>query len=123
MNTIQMLEALTELYAQKDLLMIDRKRAEQAAVPAEVQKQLDDIAVEYCGKEMAVNENIITLEAEIKKAVTEGGASVKGGSLQAVYSAPRVTWDTKGLDGLMVAVPELEKFRKTGNPSVSIRKS
>jgi len=122
MNTTQLLESLTELYAQKDLLLIDRKRAEQTAIPAEVQKRLDDIAAECCDKEMTVNANIAKLESEIKQAVITTGATAKGGSLQAVYTAPRITWETKGLEGLMVAIPELEKFRKVGSPSVSIRK-
>ncbi len=69
-----------------------------------------------------VLENIAKLTDEIKTAVIAGSASVKGTYLHAVYSKPRVTWDSKGLEGFMVAHPEIEAFRKVGNPSVSIRK-
>lgn len=122
MNTTEMLEALTELYAQRDLLQIDRKRAETAAMPQEVIDAMNDIAAEYFLKESAVNNKIAVMEDDVRAAVLETGSTVKGGSLQAVFTKPRVTWETKGLDGLMVAYPELGNFRKVGAPSVSIRK-
>lgn len=122
MNTTEMLEALTELYAQRDLLTIDRKRAESAAMPQEVIDAMNDIAAEYAPKEIAVAEKIAQMEEEVKLAVTSEGATVKGGALQAVFAKGRVTWETKGLDGLMIAYPDLAKFRKVGAPSVSIRK-
>jgi phage host-nuclease inhibitor protein Gam len=118
----EMLEGLTEMYAQRDLLMLDRKRAETAAMPQEVIDALADIATEYAPKESAVSEKIAELEEAIKGEVIKTGVTVKGGSLQAVYSKPRVTWETKGLDGLLVAFPQLAQFRKVGAPSVSIRK-
>jgi len=49
------------------------------------------------------------------------GESVKGSHLQVVYSSPRVTWDTKGLDGYAIAHPEITIFRREGKPSASIR--
>lgn len=122
MNVTEMLEGLTELYAQRDLLQIDRKRAETAAMPQEVIDAMNDIAAEYAPKESAVTDKIAELEEQVKTAVIADGTTVKGGSLQAVYTKGRTTWETKGLDGLMVAVPQLAQFRKTGAPSVSIRK-
>jgi hypothetical protein len=38
-----------------------------------------------------------------------------------VYSKPRVTFDSKGLQEYAVTHPEIEKFKKVGNPIVSIR--
>lgn len=61
-------------------------------------------------------------EAAVKAAVLTHGASVKGAHLQAVWSKGRVSWDTKKLDGLMIAVPQLAQCRSEGAPSVSIRK-
>lgn len=118
----ELLENLTELYAQRDLLTIDRKRAEEAAIPAEIKNVLADIRNEFEPKETTVSEKITELEAQIKTAVLQAGQSCKGGSLNAVFAKGRVTWDTKGLEGLMVAVPQLAQFRKVGEPSVTIRK-
>ena len=53
--------------------------------------------------------------------VLKGKVSVKGEKLQAIFSAGRQTWDTKALGGYALAHPELEKLKKVGKPSVSIR--
>ncbi|HEY6020889.1 MAG TPA: hypothetical protein VIY48_13615 [Candidatus Paceibacterota bacterium] len=118
MNTQELLEQLTEAYANRDLLAIDKARA----VPEEVKKILADIDAEYAPKMETVNATISDLEAKVKSAVIESGATAKGGALQAVFTKGRVTWDTKQLDGLMIAVPQLAQARKEGQPSVSIRK-
>jgi hypothetical protein len=39
----------------------------------------------------------------------------------AMYTKPRVTWDSKGIEGFSVAHPEINVFRKVGEPSVSIK--
>ena len=118
MNTAELLEQLTEKYAQRDLLNIEKKRA----IPDEVQKVLDDIEAEFSPKAELIGNEIAALESAVKTAVLADGATVKGGALQAVFAKGRVTWDTKSLDGYCKAHPELEEFRKVGDPSVSIRK-
>ena len=122
MSVEQKLEQLTELYAQRDLLMLDRKRAEDDVIPAEIKKHLEDIGAEYAPQESAIAEKVAALEAEVKAEVIAGGVTVRGGALQAVFSKGRTTWDTKSLDGYLKAHPELEEYRKVGEPSVSIRK-
>lgn len=47
--------------------------------------------------------------------------SVKGERLQAAFTKGRTTWDTSALSGYALAHPELEKLKKVGKPSVSIR--
>ena len=118
----QKLERLTELYAQRDLLMLDKKRAEDDVIPAEIKKHLEDIGAEYAPQESAIAEKVAALEAEVKAEVIAGGVTVKGGALQAVFSKGSTTWDTKALVGYLKAHPELEEYRKIGEPSVSIRK-
>ena len=123
MDAVQMLEQLTEFYAQRDLLMIDKKRALNDAMPYDVRERLSELEAEFGDEEEAVKDNIAALEAEVKQAVLDEGATVKGGSLQAVYVKGRVSWDSKALDGYCKAHPELEEYRKQGNPSVSLRKT
>ena len=103
----QLLDKLADLYSAKDAIML--------------QKQ-DVIDAEFEDKALAVNDTITSLEAESRTAVLEHGATVKGAYLQAVWSKPRVSWDTKSLDGFMAAHPELAQFRKVGEASVSLRK-
>lgn len=118
MNATQLLEKLTELYAKRDLLSLDKK----AAIPAEIQAVLDEIEAEFSPKQESINEEIAQLEASVKSTVLEAGETAKGGSLQAVFTKGRVTWDTKALDGYAKANPAIAEYRKQGEPSVSIRK-
>lgn len=118
MNATQALEKLTELYAKRDLLSLDKK----AAIPAETQAILDEIEAEFSPKQEAIGNEIAELEAQVKSLVLESGETAKGGSLQAVYAKGRVSWDTKALDGYAKANPAISEYRKQGDPSVSIRK-
>jgi len=118
MNATQQLEKLTELYAKRDLLSLDKK----SAIPAEIQAVIDEIEAEFAPKQEAINTEIAELEAAVKSTVLEAGETAKGGSLQAVYAKGRITWDTKSLDGYAKANPAIAEYRKQGEPSVSIRK-
>lgn len=118
MNASEMLEKLTELYAKRDLLNLDKKRA----IPAEVQTILDEIEAEFAAPLVAVVNEITELEMKIKETVIATGETAKGGALQAVYDKGRTSWDTKTLNGYIKAHPELADCRKQGDPFVSIRK-
>lgn len=122
MKAHEILEQLTELYAQQDLLKIAKYDARNAAIPEEVVAAFADIDAEFSPKLDAVAEKIAALEADAKAAVLAEGATAKGGALQAVYTKGRVTWDGKKLDGMMSLIPQLEDARKVGEPSVTIRK-
>lgn len=121
-NAKEILEQLTELYAQRDLLNIDHAQARDNAIPEEVEAALADIDAEFAPKQDAIAAKISSLEEQAKTAVLAEGETVKGGALQAVYAKGRVTWDGKKLDGMMSLIPQLEDARKVGEPSVSIRK-
>ena len=121
MNTIDKLDQLADFRSQRDAITLQQDEAMKAAFPEDLRKILDDIEVEFSGRMEIVNEKIAELEKEIKNEVLEHGATVKGAYLQAVWNKGRVSWNTSGLDGYLVAHPELEQFRKQGNPSVSIR--
>lgn len=96
-------------------------QAQRAAI---VDAALAEVRTVIDSLDTAIAEMLATADvtvSEIKEAVLAGKASVKGSSLHAVYSCGRVTYDSKGLDALAVVVPEVLKFRKEGDPSVSIR--
>lgn len=122
MDIVKALDELAEFQAQVDVLALDKRALLEAAMPAEVKQRMAEIEDEFSDKSAAAQENIARLEAEIKEAVKTEGKSVKATLLHAVFAKGRVTWETKGLDGLLVAVPQLAQFRKEGEPSVSIRK-
>lgn len=122
MGIEQKLDELSELYAQRDLATLEKQRLIDEIYTPEIKAKLAEIEAEFSGKNEVVLEKISTLENEVKEEVKQKGASVKGQFLHAVFAKGRVTWDTKTLDGLMIAVPQLSQARKEGEPSVSLRK-
>ena len=120
-NVIQKLGQLKELDAQKEVLRLDRQVAIDAVFTDEIKVKLAAIDAEFDPLVGAVNNTISAIESDIKIAVLAAGESIKG-VYTAVFSKGRITWNTKALDGYAAAHPEIERFRKIGNPSVSIRR-
>ena len=115
------LDQLAEYQAQIDLVTIDKRAAIDSVLTPEIKAALDDIEAEFAGRVEEASAKIESLKAEIKDAVIAHGSTVKGCAMQAVYSKPRVSWDTKMLDGLAMVIPQVASARRTGEPSVSIR--
>lgn len=120
-TVIEKLDRLAEYHAQRDLLILDKQKAIDSILTPDVKKQIADVEAEFNDKAAAVVENISALEEGIKQDVLGEGETVKGLRLQAVWSKGRVSWDDKALTGYAKAHPELNEFRKQGDPSVSIR--
>jgi hypothetical protein len=121
MTTEEKLNQLANYRAQLDVLNLQKQDAINGVLTPEIKAALDEIEAEFGQMSEGANGNIAALEAEIKEAVTAHGETVKSEFLMAVYNKPRVSWDTKGLDGYAVAHPEVKAFQSFGKPSVSIR--
>lgn len=115
------LDKMADIQSQLDAINLEKQALVDSILTPEIRRQLADIDVEFSEKARVASENRMILEADIKAAVKELGTSVKGQFLHAVFAKGRVSWDTKGLDGYVVAHPELSQFRKEGEPSVSLR--
>ena len=115
------LEQLKELDAKKEELRLGKQSEIDAVLTDEIKAKLAAIDAGFDPLIDAVVENVTKLESEIKKAVLEHGATVKG-VYTATYSKGRVRWNTKALDGYAAAHPEIEQFKQIGSPSVSIRR-
>lgn len=114
------LERLGDMRARLDVinLRFDQKRLE--LLPPELRFELDELETERQAALDKATEGIQGLEKSIKELVKQHGATVKGSRLQAVWVKPRVSWDSKALEGYLIGHPELKKFRKIGNPSCRI---
>ena len=121
-SIIGLLAKLDDAQARLDTLKLAVSDSKAKVLTPEIQAELDAIDVEFAPAIETTQAIIDEVTAQVKQAVSNHGATVKGEYLQAVYSKPRVSWDTKALDGFMVAHPELKQLRKVGKPSVSIRK-
>jgi hypothetical protein len=113
-------EELVEARSYLDTLR-QRADADREAILSAVRAQLDELEArvkpELEDAERAVEE----LEAELRAEVVRTGKSARVGNIQAVYYRGRVTWDGKGLQQYAEKHPELERFRKVGQPGVAIR--
>lgn len=122
MNTaIELLDKLAEAKSHMDAIRLHYQELRDSVMTEEQRQQLADIEAELATTIEPVQALATKYEAAAKAEVLKIGASVKGAHLQAVWSKPRVSWDTKALDGYAAAHPELTAFRKEGDPSVSIR--
>jgi len=116
----QALDELNEIRCAADVTRLDYE-AKRAEILRPVADDLAALEAEYAPLMASAQARAASLEESIKAAVIESGASVKGAALQAVYSKPRVSWNTKALEGFAAAHPEIMAFRSVGAPSVSIR--
>lgn len=121
MTTTEKLNKLYELKSQLQLRKLDMEALIKSIIPDEVKVQIKEIEEEFSFVTSHITDELNSLEAEIKQEVSLAGETVRGDYIMAVWSKPRTTWDNKGLDGYAVAHPEIVQFRRTGEPSVSIR--
>ncbi len=120
LDITKLLDQYGDLTAHYDAIRIGAE-VKRAEIMRPVQDDLDALEAETTPALAEIQNAINDISAEIKAAVASGGQSVKGGRFQAVYTKGRVSWDTKALDGYAAAHPEIQQFKKVGEPSVSIR--
>ncbi len=106
-----------DLVSQEKAALIDE------VLTPEIKEKLAEIDAEFEPKIEQLLQEKSQLEAEIKDEVLNAGRTIKGTYHSFVWSKPRVSWDTKALDGYALAHPEIAQFRAEGSPSVSVRKA
>src|SRR5262249_52670303 len=83
--------------------------------------RVEAIVQEFRDREAQLKQEIAETEAAVRAAVLETGASAYGTHLQATITAPRITWDNKGMAAYSALHPDVLAYRKVGEPSVTIR--
>ncbi len=117
-HILHLLDQLAALHATYDQTLA----AKTAAVPAWLRKRVAACEAPYIDTLSQQGDAIERVEADVRAAVLEHGASVKGQALHAVFLAGRATWNDASLQGYATVHPELLAFRSLGKPSVSLRK-
>ena len=121
MNAKELLDEYTNNLAEIDLLNGERQAMIDKVITPEIKAQLENIDREIDPIIEKFNARVAELADLIKAEVIAAGQTISGEHHLAVYSKPRVSWDSKGLEGYAVAHPEILVFRTEGNPSVSLR--
>ena len=114
------LERLSNLRGAADVARLNYE-AKRAEILKQIQAELDALDSEYRPVLESVEENIATLENEIKTNVLMYGESISGGSYRASYTQGRVSWDNDGMAKYAASHPDVLQFRKQGQPIVSLR--
>lgn len=114
------LEELADTRATADSVRIEyeSKRSEILKV---VQAELEALDAEYEPLIETAAARAEVLEQEIKTAVVQLGATVKGSRISAFFNRGVVSWDRKKLEDYGKSHPDVLNFRKQGEPFVALR--
>ena len=123
MDIYEKIEKYSDLMFGIDAINQEKQTLIDEVLTPEIKEKLAEIDAEFDPKIEEILQQKSTLEAEIKQEVLQTGRTVKGTYHAFVWSKPRVSWDTKALDGYAAAHPEIAQFRTEGSPSVSVRKA
>ena len=119
-HVAEKLGRLENLRGAVDVARLDYE-AKRAEILKQIQAELDALDSEYKPVLKAAEENIATLENEIKTDVLLYGESISNGMYRATYTKGRVSWDNDGLAKYAASHPDVVQFRKQGQPIVSLR--
>lgn len=121
-ETIDKLNELAEYQAQLDIMAMEKAKILDTILTPEIKKQIAELDEEFSGKAETVLKKIEDVQADIRGDVLINGETVKGDMYMAVWNKPRVAWDNKILEGLAMVIPDIEKAKTIGQPTVTIRK-
>jgi uncharacterized protein YifE (UPF0438 family) len=99
----------------------DEYSARRIAILEQVREQLDALDAGFADRLADTEAEATRLEAEARQAVVDHGASFWHEGVHAVYTRSRTTWDGKGLAAYAETHPEVIRYRKVSEPSVSLR--
>jgi hypothetical protein len=114
------LERLTNLRNAAEFTRLDYE-TKRTEILKQIRSELDALDSEYKPVLEAAEENIATLENEIKTDVLLYGKTISGGMYCAAYTHGRVSWDNEGMAKYAASHPDVLQFRKQGQPIVSLR--
>lgn len=118
MDILTMLAELADLQDEQAALLA----AQADAIPHKLRTELTRIAKRFAPDVEKIRTELELLTLQLKAAVIEHGASVKGERLQAVYVSGKAAWNNDALIGYAVTHAEILAFRREGKPSVSLRR-
>ena len=118
-NLVNILETLQQMKEVNAAIEITRLvyEAKRAAIMAAIQPELDALKDEFEPLMESGRNALAGLEADAKRHVVTTGETAKIDGLSVTFVKGRTTWDSKALDGYAAAHPEIERFRKEGEPT------
>jgi uncharacterized protein YifE (UPF0438 family) len=118
---------LNALFARLEAMRAERIAAQREYVfrrldiLAPVQAQLDALEGETQARLKQLEEVVEAAELAVRQAVLGYGRSYYRGRVKATFYRPSVTFDNKALQEYAATHPEIEQFKKVGQPRVTIK--
>jgi Protein of unknown function, DUF len=95
--------------------------ARRLDILARVQPEIDALDAEMSARLKPLEAEIARLEALLKEGVRAAGRTFAYKGIRVTYARGRVTFDNKGLQAYALQNPEVNEFRKVGQPTVYLR--
>ena len=121
MDTVSNLNFLAILRSEVGVIEAQKKALIDSVYTEEIRQKVNEIEAEFAPKAEGLTKTIAETESAIKAEVIQSGETAQGDTLEAVFTNGRTSWDTKGLDAAIKVLPQLEQFKKQGDPYVTIR--
>lgn len=118
---VTQLDDLATLRSDRDALAEEKEEAIARVYTPAIRAQVEAIEEAFAAHTSDLDAQIRDLEAAIKEAVLARGTTVKGHAIQAMWMKGRVSWDTKALDSFAQSNPAVLKYRKVGEPFITLR--
>lgn len=121
MGATELFEFIVNCHSIEEQEIEYRDQLIHALLTEEQREKIREIHEEFDDRLTAVQESRSAAEDTLKVKTLEAGETLSHGPHKAIYNKGRVSWDSKGLDGLLLAVPQLKSLRREGQPFVSIK--
>lgn len=118
---------LKQLIARLEAVRTERMAAQRDYVfrrldiLAPVQAQLDALDAETTARLKQLEAAVEAAEVAVRQAVVAFGRSYSHGRVKATFYRPSVTFDNKALQEYAATHPEIEQFKKVGQPRATIK--
>jgi arginyl-tRNA synthetase len=122
---VVLMNKFVDMKSQISLLEADKKKLIAEAMPKDVRDKVEEIEDEFAGKSEQAQKDLEKLEEEIKAGIVSLQKTLAVKGMKAFYYEGKVSWDAKGLEGVVKNNPEIagviSKFKKQGKPYAAFR--
>ncbi len=124
-EVVVLMNKYMEMKSQTEQLEVDKKKLIDEAMPKDVREKIAEIEEEFAGKNEKAQKDLAELEEEIKNGIVSARETLIVKGLKAEFHPGRVTWDAKGLEGVIKNNPDIAKvispLKKQGKDYASFR--
>jgi len=124
-EVVVLMNKYMEMKLQAGQLEADKRKLMNEAMPKEVSEKIAEIEEEFAGKDEKAQKDLAELEEEIKNGIVAARETLVVKGLKAEFHLGRVSWDAKGLEGVLRNNPDIAKviapLKKQGKDYASFR--